>query len=254
MERALQHIEEARKLSEELGGTDKDVKDYFFNLNYTELNTILDAYGNKYGQAKREYAEATLPNWRSGRVKMSGDVAGRLFSMLPAYMPISKKYDLVKSLWEAKCPHSTKTLYIGPDADPHEVISKVRQHLLEVVQNYAIPDSIANRFSWLAQDDAKLQQDLHNYFLQLNRDFVTSAADDRLPRLLATMQGSESVKHISQKIQIGNHLLDLIFNPAVSGITSEAPKKIMSGKGTGCLLIIFAFIPLLVLLAYVGFR
>ena len=31
-ERALQHIQEAKDLSRELGGTDEDVKSYFFSL------------------------------------------------------------------------------------------------------------------------------------------------------------------------------------------------------------------------------
>ena len=32
LERALKHIREAETLSSELGGTDKDVKEYFFSL------------------------------------------------------------------------------------------------------------------------------------------------------------------------------------------------------------------------------
>ena len=37
LERALQHIEEAKQLTRELGGTDKDVKEYFFSLPTNEL-------------------------------------------------------------------------------------------------------------------------------------------------------------------------------------------------------------------------
>lgn len=43
-ERARQHIEDARRLSAELGGTDKDVKEYFFSLPPHSLRLILDAY------------------------------------------------------------------------------------------------------------------------------------------------------------------------------------------------------------------
>ena len=42
LERALKHIEEANILSEELGGTDKDVKEYFFSLPENKLKNYLE--------------------------------------------------------------------------------------------------------------------------------------------------------------------------------------------------------------------
>jgi hypothetical protein len=125
-------------------------------------------YQRSNAPASVPLAKLALPAWRTGRRKMSGLVASRLFSLLPGHMPIARKFDLVKSLWEAKCPYSHKTFYIGPDADMQQVIASVRQHLTSVVQSYAIPDSIVVRFQWLARDDVRLQQQLHNYFLQLN--------------------------------------------------------------------------------------
>ena len=219
LERAKQHIEEARQLSTELGGTDKDVKQYFFSLKPAELEPILNEYGRKFTQAAGEYARQTLPQWRSGRRKMSGLVASRLFSLLPAYMPLPRKYDLVKSLWEAKCPHSQKTFYIGPNADAQEIRNVVRHHLLDVVQEYTIPVSIVKRFQWLAGEDIQLQQELYNYFLQLNREVVSLAADDRVPRLLTTMRVEGIVQRISQSIRVGNHHLVLVLDPVASGVS-----------------------------------
>ena len=50
MERALKHIEEGREFSREIGGTDEDVKAYFFQLNPSELSQILSEYGRLYGK------------------------------------------------------------------------------------------------------------------------------------------------------------------------------------------------------------
>ena len=47
-ERARQHIEDAQRLSRELGGTDVDVKKYFFSLPSNQLNVILTEYGEKF--------------------------------------------------------------------------------------------------------------------------------------------------------------------------------------------------------------
>jgi len=99
-EYALQHIREARNLSHELGGTDEDVKRYFFGLSSAELRPILDEYERENGKAAREYAETTIPQWRSGSRQMSGQNAARLFKLLPRFMHLNSKYDIVESLWE----------------------------------------------------------------------------------------------------------------------------------------------------------
>ena len=171
---------------------------------------------------------------------MSGLVAARLFSLLPAFMPVQRKFDLVKSLWEAKCPHSHKTFYIGADADAQEVVALIKRNLEEVVQSYVIPETIAQRFRWLAQDDVGLQQELHNYFLQLNREVLSVATDDRIPRLLSTMR-AEGVQKISQNIRIGNHQLDLVFDPTATGVSVERPKARITPSGAGCLVVIIIF-------------
>ena len=241
LEAALQHIEEAKQLSAELGGTDADVKTYLFELDSKELNSVLDAYERAYGRKPREYAEETIPRWRSGRVKMSGLVAGRLFSLLPQYMPIQSKFALVKSLWESQCPHSETAFYIGPDAGREDVCGRVRDHLSMVVQDYKIPESITKRFHWLAKDDVELQQQLYNYFLQLNRQVVTDAADDRVPKMLDVIANDgKSHAQVTQTIAIGNHRLVLVFHPNASGVTTQKPPEPKlsvpaAKRGSGCL-------------------
>lgn len=237
-ERAKQHIEAARKLTAELGGTDKDVKDYFFGLNATQLNAVLAAYEKAFGTRPREYAEATIPKWRSGRVAMSGLVAERLFSLLPGMMPIEKKYDLVKSLWESKCPTSKKRVYIGPDTPVEEISEYVRRHLHNVVHDYQVPETIVGRFKWLANDDVDLQQKLYNHFLQLNREVVTQAANDRVPRLLEQVKHAQTVRsHITQQLHVGNHSLELVLHPNASGISESAPQPVR--QGSGCFPVVF---------------
>ena len=77
-EKAREHIQEAEALSRELGGTDQDVKEYFFSLSPNQLSGILDKYEQQNGEKAREYAEETFPKWKNGQVHMSGKVAERL--------------------------------------------------------------------------------------------------------------------------------------------------------------------------------
>ena len=137
--RALEHIEAADQLSRELGGTDKDVKSYFFALPPSEMASLLDEYEQRYGKSAREYATNTLSNWQSGRVQMSGLVAERLFNMLPPRMPLAEKYKLTERLWEHFGPRSKKRLRVGPDSDHEAAVEAVRHHFDQVVTQYKIP-------------------------------------------------------------------------------------------------------------------
>ena len=53
-ERVLRHIEEARRLTQELGGADEDVKQYFLSPAPNELHDILIEYRRLYGDAARQ--------------------------------------------------------------------------------------------------------------------------------------------------------------------------------------------------------
>jgi hypothetical protein len=102
-EAARRHIEEAKRFSNEIGGIDDDVKKYFFRLTPTQLEPILDEYGQIHGLSARDYAEKTIAKWSSGRTHMSGMVAARLFNLLPPRMPLSEKYDLVLQPVSSDC-------------------------------------------------------------------------------------------------------------------------------------------------------
>jgi hypothetical protein len=247
LDRARQHIEEARQLSVDLGGTDEDVKDYFFSLDPHELHPIMQEYGRRFGSKACEYAQQTFPAWRSRRRKMSGLVASRLFKLLPAFMPIQQKYALVKSLWEKKCPGSTKTFWVGSRASTEELRGTARDYLQKVVTDYSIPEEISRRFEWLAGQDVQLQQSLYNYFLQLHREVVTSAADERLPQFLARLRSLDDISgQLRQTIEIGNHRLEIIFHQSASGVTEHEPvaprrtsqNAIAGQSGTGCVVML----------------
>lgn len=225
-ERALQHIEEARRLSAELGGTDKDVKDYFFKLTPAQLAPILTEYGARYGADKLEYARQTLPKWRAGTTHMSGLVASRLFNLLPPRMPPAEKYRLTENLWKHVGPSSKKTLRIGPDADLAAIIAAVSSHIEAVVLNYRIPDGLERRFQWLSAGDVDVKQQLLNHLRQLEKRLVVEGAAAQLPNMLAHMnsEASANTHRLAQILKVGKHELDLTIDKTHSGVTLEDPR------------------------------
>lgn len=226
-ERALEHIREAEVLSRELGGTDQDVKQYFFSLSPAQLREILDKYERKYGMYAREYAEKTLPSWRSGKVHMSGMVAERLFNLLPPMMPLEAKFRLTESLWKHVGPSSNKKYYVGHDVNIEEISQRVKEHLEEVVTHYQIPSSMEERFNWLSHGDVGIKQQLLNHFQQLEKQLLSHALEIELPILLNHLNSEKGnlTTNITQVLKVGKHEVQVIVNDGVSGVSEIAPAR-----------------------------
>lgn len=227
LERALEHIQEAEALSRELGGTDKDVKEYFFSLPKSQLQIILDKYEREYGKQARDYAEKTLSKWKGGKVQMSGMVAERLFSLLPPTMPIESKFKLTESLWKHVGPSSNKTYYIGLDVNLEEISQRVKDHLSQVVTHYEIPSSMESRFNWLAQGDVETKQKLLNYFRQQEKTLLSTALSTQLPVLLNHLQSDKGnlTTHTAQILKVGKHEIRVEINERVNGVSEAAPAR-----------------------------
>jgi hypothetical protein len=200
---ALQHIEEARAFTQEVGGVDKDVKTYFFSLSAADLSRLLDAYGARHGRDTEAYAKEAYASWKSGRRQMSGLVAKRLFNLLPARMPLQMKYGLVKKLWDHFCPKSRKVYYIDENADINVLSATVGEHLERQVQDYYISTDLSKRFDWLAAGDVHVRQQLENYFQQLKKAQIGDALRERL-RVIESHIGNSPEDHRIQEIRIGN--------------------------------------------------
>lgn len=230
-ERALEHIRQAERLSQELGGSDKDVKVYFFSLGAPELSRILNDYERLYGHEAREYAEQTIPSWKGGRVRMSGMVAERLFGLLPRYMPLEQKYRLTESLWRHVGPVSRRTLYVNPGVPLEEVTAVVRGHLERDVHSYNIPEQMEKRFAWLSQGDIAVKQALLNFLRSKERELAAESLRLNVPILadhIRSAQGSHT-HHVVHKLQIGKNEMVVTLTHRVEGITETAPPMPSSG-------------------------
>jgi hypothetical protein len=222
---ARQHIEDAKRLTQELGGTDQDVKQYFFALSPRMLSSLLDAYERKHGREARLYAEQTMGKWRAGTVQMSGTVAERLFSLLPPRMPLTEEYKLVETLWNHVGPRSKKIVRLGLDAGLDEVLDAVRSHMDDVVVHYTIPSSLERRFDWLAAGDARVKQTLLNHFQQFEKALVVEGARLQIPVMLEHLRGDagSNTHRLAQVLKIGNHELELAIEKGASGVRLVEP-------------------------------
>lgn len=250
LERALQHIEDAKILSNELGGTDKDVKEYFFSLPKNKLKKIFNEYGNKYGQEVKEYAVETFPHWKSGKRKMSGLVATRLYSMLPPSMPLETKYSMVKILWDKYGPRTNKILKVGNGSTAKQIHLEASKYLLKTIKDWEVDENLKKRFIWLSSGDVKIQEKLLNHFKELEKLQIINGLKDKMPVLLKfSNEYQEITGSLTETVKVGNHKLEIKFDLSNNGIEFVNPEDEIvtienndSSNSSSLIWIIFALI------------
>jgi len=221
-ERALEHIAAAKRLTAELGGMDQAVKAYFFGLPPIELTAILDDYQRAYGSNAYQYATKTIPKWRAGRRKMSGEVAERLFNLLPPRMPLGVKYKLVEGLWHHVGPSSKHRIRVGANANVAEVIELARSKITEFVVNYKIPSNLESRFNWLSAGDVSLKQVLLSHVQEVEKTIVVEAVRAQVPVMLEHLRSAGShTGRLAQIVRVGKHELELLMDKTVTGARIE---------------------------------
>jgi hypothetical protein len=249
---ARRHIEEARQFEREMGGTVSDVKKYFFSLNNTQLDAIFAAYSSKYGPSKEEYARYAFSRWRSGSIQMSGLVAKRLFEFLPQRMPIATKLELAGNVWRHFGTSSSRHYTVGPNADPHLVIDRIRETLTSVIQDYHIPENVKNRFDWLAGGDVSVKEHFLNYFRQMDKKIATDSLYEQLPVLQAQMRNhSGHTGSIHTRIQIHKHSVQIWIDPRLGGEFREGQPERKASTSSSTYGVIWFLVVAAVLIAII---
>ena len=254
-EYARRHVEEAREFSRWIGGTDEDVKQYFFNLRGVELDAILEHYGRKHGASAKSYAIQALPRWKDGTTKMSGMIAKRLFELLPPRMPLKKKYELAENVWKHFGPSSSLALTVGPNAAIDRIAEFVVNELDENVSQYNIPEEVQNRFDWLSSGDVRIKEELLNYFRQLQKRLAVAKAKEEIPVLQRQIRDHPDVtKHAKSILQIYKHSVEIWVDAGLNDeIIKGIPRQGSSSftENSGCL---FWLIPVLIYLIFLLFK
>ncbi|XHC26756.1 hypothetical protein ABWH91_05385 [Phycisphaerales bacterium ac7] len=229
-ERAKQHIREAHEFSREVGGTDRDIKQYFFSLSPSELRGILDRYGQIYGASAKDYATQAIPRWKSGRTKMSGQTAKRLFDLLPERMPIQSRLNLVDSLWNHFKVKRTVYCRYGPESEPSEVAAKVQSYLAEHVRGENIPDAFKQRFTWLSRGDSATYQTLLNHYIELDRQRTRQAIEQTTEVVKRhRLENPLAIKNFRQTVEVNGVSVEIFFDPKATTceMLNHAPRQVM---------------------------
>jgi hypothetical protein len=235
--RAIQHIREHDELRQQLGGALDDVEDLFFALSKRRLELVLNEYEQKHNKNSAQYVRETMPKWKSGHTKMSGQTASRLFDILPRHMTPKERIGLVESLWKRQ-PGTVTQVTAKKGTTLSELKVELRDGLTRNLVAYTIPDEIRRRFDWLYSEETEKQQDLLNAFLVEERKSVEteigSIAEEFFPLILG--QANNTSSQLKHTRMVGRHSVVLTMG--------DRPSEPVY---TGCLVILGVVIPLWVM-------
>ena len=212
-ERARRHIEAAERLRRELGGAEAQTRRTFLDLDYERLDALLEAYRLTYGESAYEYAIETFPRWRSGRRKMSGMVAERIFNLLPQFVTRPERHEIAGKLWKHLAPGSDMCLVLSTKSRPEDMRDALDRYARQHVRDYTFPETLHRRFTWIANQDVQLAQQLLNHFQQMEYRVAVDAVNQRVPviaRILTEMDGN-LVGTATEEIRVGKHRLQIMI-------------------------------------------
>lgn len=223
LEAAKRHIEEAHVLSQELGGTDKDVKQWFFNLPNSERDKVFIKYTNEHGHEAGDYARTTFNDWKTGKRQMSGMVAARLFKLLPPIMPLATKYQLVDSLWNHVAPTKKRLIKAGITTPVNEIIDALTKEVRDLSVNWEIPESMKKRFEWLAQQDSQTYQQLLQHIKEVEKYQGEKILKEQVPILKHKFESDllETASRLSYIVQVGKQSVELRLTKDIKMITAS---------------------------------
>jgi hypothetical protein len=165
---------------------------------------------------------------------MSGDVAKRLFALLPGYMPLAQKFQLAENIWRHFGPSSSHSYRVGPDADVALVAAEVANTLNKTVTEYDIPTNVQNRFNWLAGQDVKIKEQLLNHFRQAEKQLALDKVTAELPVLQRQVREHSAVTRMAKTVlQVYKHQISIWIDNGLADTFCEGqPANTRSGADT----------------------
>lgn len=166
-------VSKRQELTSTFGGIDRDIERLFLRLPPEDLDDLLEVYGEEFGRSAANYARSTYPKWKSGSVRMSGQVAERLLTLVPPLLAMDVRIELVRRLRAANFRKLHRHVQTTPEGW-REALAPVVREVLDHGSTAAIPDAVKSRIAWLADGDTAAAEAL----------LQASDEDDAISRLV----------------------------------------------------------------------
>ena len=191
------HERQRARISSKYGGIDKDVRAAFFSLAPSTLSEFFQSYKSKYGASAASYARKTYLTWKSGEIEPSGQTSERLLEILPSFLTVPAKCELLQKLREHyRNPESyelTLSIY-----NWRGVIGPIVQRLIHKSYTAELPENVQSRLNWLSSGSMQAAKMLlAEAEVQAARNSVAllHAEFQNIDRLLVSLPARKLIQH-----------------------------------------------------------
>lgn len=165
-----------------LAGLSKDVRELFLNLDDSVLAGVFRAYKSIHGEKKTEYARRTYRRWKTGEVRMSGEISRRLLAFVPRFLSVEQKYSLLKSLWSHVRKGRVLRLAVSSADQVTAAVEAVTRET-ELACQQELPPKIEQWLAWLSDNDFEVAKHLLKDFEAREAAISSKALSDKLAEI-----------------------------------------------------------------------
>jgi hypothetical protein len=146
----------ATRLQKQFGGATAEITRAFYAMDTRKLSALLQRYGQLYGDKAEDYARRTMPKWRSGEVKLSGQTLERLIKLVPPYLNPEKRLELLELILKRhEREPNTQRIEVNIKK-PEEGLAEIDRAMnkIAVIDELAyLPGDVMDTAKWLYADD-----------------------------------------------------------------------------------------------------
>lgn len=143
-------------LQKKFGGAADEITRTFYAMDARSINALLRNYGRIHGNKAEDYAHKTMPKWRSGEVKLSGQTLERLIQLVPPFLTPQKRLEILEFILK-RHERQPETQHIEINVKkPDEGLAQIDKALrkIAVTDELAfLPASVMDTAKWLYDDD-----------------------------------------------------------------------------------------------------
>lgn len=206
------------KLQAMFGQAVEEIKKQFFKLDSEALSELLLDYGEMHGKSAASYAKDTMPKWKSGSTKLSGQTLERLIELVPPYLSAKQRLEILQMiLSKNKRITSTQLIKINvkdPTAGMAEVDFALRS--IKVTDELAyLPPRVMEAAQWLYDDDVTAARAVLISIASAETAALMQSAEREINLLKRTLSSGQ-IKAASYSVQTpGGNLNIVAYTPSI---------------------------------------
>lgn len=206
------------KLQGIFGSAVDEIKRQFFMLDSDAMDELLADYGAAHGKSAENYARATMPKWKSGATKLSGQTMERLIELVPPYLSAKQRLEILKLILARhhRTP-STQTIKINvKEPGPGLAAIDTALQQLRVTDELAyLPPYVMEAAKWLYDDDMTAARGVMVSLAAAETRALKASAEREIALLKQTLQ-STKIKAASYSVRTpGGNLEIVAYTPSL---------------------------------------